>query len=61
MKYSIGIDIGGTNTVFGLVSEKGNIKAINKISTKGYKSFDDYLDEIVDNWSWYRSSKWQLL
>lgn len=49
MKYSIGIDIGGTNTVFGLVSEKGNIKAINKISTKGYKSFDDYLDEIVDN------------
>lgn len=49
MKYSIGIDIGGTNTVFGLVSEKGNIKAINKISTKGYKSFDDYLDEIVAN------------
>ena len=25
-KYSLGIDIGGTNTVFGLVDKKGNVK-----------------------------------
>ena len=49
MKYSIGIDIGGTNTVFGLVSENGEIKTITKISTKGYNGFDDYLNEIADN------------
>lgn len=49
MKYSIGIDIGGTNTVFGLVSENGEIKTITKISTKGYNGFDDYLNEIANN------------
>ncbi len=49
MKYSIGIDIGGTNTVFGFVSENGEIKTITKISTKGYNGFDDYLNEIANN------------
>ena len=32
-KYAMGIDIGGTNTAFGLVDEDGNVVAESKIST----------------------------
>ena len=45
--YSIGIDIGGTNTGFGLVDEKGNIISTTSISTKDYDIVENYLDEIV--------------
>ena len=45
--YSIGIDIGGTNTGFGLVDEKGNIISTTSISTKDFDIVENYLDEIV--------------
>lgn len=45
--YSIGIDIGGTNTGFGLVDEKGNIISTTSISTKDFNIVENYLDEIV--------------
>lgn len=45
--YSIGIDIGGTNTGFGLVDEKGNIISTTSISTKDFNIVEKYLDEIV--------------
>lgn len=45
--YSIGIDIGGTNTGFGLVDEKGNIISTTSISTKDFDIVEKYLDEIV--------------
>ena len=38
----MGIDIGGTNTAFGLVDEDGNVIAESKISTEKYRYFDDY-------------------
>ena len=41
-KYAMGIDIGGTNTAFGLVDEDGNVIAEGKISTEKYRYFDDY-------------------
>ena len=41
-KYAMGIDIGGTNTAFGLVDEDGNVIAEGKISTEKYRFFDDY-------------------
>ena len=41
-KYAMGIDIGGTNTAFGLVDEDGNIIAESKISTEKFRYFDDY-------------------
>ena len=41
-KYAMGIDIGGTNTAFGLVDEDGNVVAEGKISTDKFKYFDDY-------------------
>ena len=41
-KYAMGIDIGGTNTAFGLVDEDGNVVAEGKISTEKYRYYDDY-------------------
>ena len=41
-KLAMGIDIGGTNTAFGLVDEDGNVIAESKISTDKYKFYDDY-------------------
>ena len=38
----MGIDIGGTNTAFGLVDEDGNVIAESKISTEKYRYYDDY-------------------
>ncbi|MCD4794324.1 MAG: ROK family protein [Bacteroidales bacterium] len=42
----IGIDIGGTNTVFGIVDRVGNILSEQKLSTKGYKNVQKYVDEL---------------
>ena len=47
--YSIGIDIGGTNTGFGLVDEKGNIISTTSIFTKDFDVVEAYLDEIVNH------------
>ena len=41
-KLAMGIDIGGTNTAFGLVDEDGNVVAESKISTDKFKYYDDY-------------------
>ena len=41
-KLAMGIDIGGTNTAFGLVDEDGNVVAESKISTDKFKHYDDY-------------------
>ena len=38
----MGIDIGGTNTAFGLVDEEGTVFCESVISTEKYKKFDDY-------------------
>ena len=44
--YSIGIDIGGTNTVFGIVDRNGKVIAKDSIKTKGYQDFKSYLDVL---------------
>jgi glucokinase len=49
MKYTIGIDIGGTNSVFGLVDADGNIIAQNKIKTKDSKNINDYFNALINN------------
>ena len=41
-KLAMGIDIGGTNTAFGLVDEDGNVVAESKIPTDKFKYYDDY-------------------
>lgn len=44
--YAVGIDIGGTNTVYGIVDKEGKVLAKSSIKTKGYKDFEDYLDHL---------------
>lgn len=45
MVYTIGIDIGGTTTSYGIISSEGEIVAKGKIPTRG-TSFDDYFAEL---------------
>lgn len=42
----MGIDIGGTNTVFGIVDTRGNVIASSSIKTQKHAKFEDYLDEL---------------
>ncbi len=42
----VGVDIGGTNSVFGLVDREGNMYGEGVISTKSYPDFDQYLEEL---------------
>ena len=44
--YVLGIDIGGTNTVFGMVDARGEVLASSSIKTKKHSDFNDYLDEL---------------
>ena len=44
--YVLGIDIGGTNTVFGIVDARGQVVASDSIKTRKHANFDDYVDEL---------------
>jgi len=44
--YVVGIDIGGTNTVFGIVDASGKILATGKFETQKHQEFDNYLEEL---------------
>lgn len=46
--YVIGLDMGGTNSVFGIVDQRGNIKSQTVISTRGYAEFSDYVKASVE-------------
>lgn len=43
---TLGIDIGGTNTAFGVVDHKGNILCRSSIPTTGHNSFSDFIDAL---------------
>lgn len=45
--YVLGLDLGGTNSVFGIVDTRGEIKATTAIKTKGYANVDEYVDSAV--------------
>ena len=47
--YSIGIDIGGTNTDMGLVREDGIIIARSNIHTNAYTELEPYVRDIMDS------------
>lgn len=44
--YVVGIDIGGTNTVFGIVDARGNVIASDSIKTAKHANINDYVDEL---------------
>lgn len=45
--YVIGVDLGGTNTVFGIVDARGNIVAQDSIKTQAYKTADAFVEAGV--------------
>ncbi|NML21513.1 ROK family protein [Pseudoflavitalea sp. G-6-1-2] len=45
-EYAIGIDIGGTNTVFGIVDHRGDISYRGAISTRKHDNPNDFIDEL---------------
>ena len=46
--YVIGLDLGGTNSVFGIVDARGDIKATTAIKTPGYATAEDYVAACVN-------------
>ena len=44
--YVVGIDIGGTNTVFGIVDARGTIIACDAVKTAAYPTVDEYADAV---------------
>src|SRR3954447_2841626 len=45
-QLAVGIDIGGTNTVFGIVDHRGEIKYRGAISTKKHETVDTFIEEL---------------
>ena len=46
--YVIGIDMGGTNTEFGIVDRRGEILFRGSVSTLGYTKGEDYINDLGD-------------
>ena len=46
--YVIGLDLGGTNSVFGIVDSRGEIKATTAIKTGLYATVDEYVAASVN-------------
>ncbi len=44
--YVVGMDIGGTNTVFGIVDSRGNVLASDSIKTHSYDKIEEYVDAV---------------
>ena len=45
--YVIGLDLGGTNSVFGIIDARGEIKATTAIKTGGFDSAEAYVDACI--------------
>ena len=45
--YVMGIDIGGTNSVFGIVDARGTVLAVDKIKTQKYEKIEDYVAALT--------------
>lgn len=46
-QVAIGIDIGGSNTVFGLVDQNGNVLAKDYFSTAKYNNITEYTNKLL--------------
>ena len=49
--YVVGIDIGGTNTVFGIVDARGSVLATSSIKTQKHVFLEDYIKELYQELS----------
>lgn len=46
--YVIGLDLGGTNSVFGIVDSRGEIRATTSIKTQGYPTAEAYVEAACE-------------
>lgn len=46
--YVIGLDLGGTNSVFGIVDSRGEIKATTAIKTGGFSTAEAYVEASIN-------------
>ncbi|MCE2616235.1 MAG: ROK family protein [Phocaeicola sp.] len=46
--YVLGMDIGGTNSVFGVVDQRGNVLATDSVKTQQYVHIEDYVKAISE-------------
>ena len=49
LEYAIGIDIGGTNTKFGIVNHRGEISHRGDISSTNHIKIEKFIDELYEN------------
>jgi glucokinase len=47
LKVSVGIDIGGTNTVWGLINEQGQVQVEGSINTREYSKPSDFVAKLT--------------
>lgn len=47
--YVVGVDVGGTNTVFGIVDARGTIIRSDKIKSTNHVKVEDYVKELADS------------
>ena len=47
-QFALGIDIGGTNTKYGLVNQRGEVLMKGRIKTKDYPKIEDFIDALYD-------------
>lgn len=47
-EYAIGIDIGGTNTKYGLVNHRGEIIEKGELKTDGFPTIEEFIDALYD-------------
>ena len=55
MNYYFGIDIGGTNTVYGIVNELGNIIFEGSFKTSHYSKVEDLAKDIFSSYQQFKS------
>lgn len=46
--YAVGIDIGGTNTVMGIVDTRGKVVTTSAIKTQQYREIDDFIEAVAE-------------
>lgn len=46
--YVVGMDIGGTNTVFGVVDSRGTVLASDSIKTHQFEKVEEYVDAVCE-------------
>ena len=46
--YVVGMDIGGTNSVFGIVDARGSILCVDSIKTQAYQEIDAYVGAVAE-------------